>query len=50
VTLSSERYEARAREFEERANNTRDVAVKQMLLSVAQQWRELAGKLRKHGD
>jgi hypothetical protein len=50
VTLSSERYEARAREFEERANNTRDVGVKQMLLSLAQQWRELAEKLRKNSD
>ena len=34
VSLSSERYEARARECEERANNTRDVAVKPMLLSL----------------
>jgi hypothetical protein len=50
VTLSSERYEARAREFEERANNTRDVGVKRMLLSLAQQWRELAEKLRKNSD
>ena len=32
VSLSSERYEARARECEERSNNTRDVAVKPMLL------------------
>ena len=50
VTLSSERYEARAREFEERANRTRDVGVKQMLLTLAQQWRELADKLRRHDN
>ena len=50
VTLSSERYEARAREFEKRANNTLDLGMKQMLLSVAQQWRALAAKLRAHGD
>jgi hypothetical protein len=50
VTLSSERYEARARGCEERANSTRDLEVKQMLLSIAQQWRELAEKLRMRGD
>ena len=50
VTLSSERYEARAREFEGRANNTRDVALKQMLLSLAHQWIEMANKLRESGD
>ena len=32
------------------AKNTRDVGVKQMLLSLAQQWRELAEKLRNNDD
>jgi hypothetical protein len=42
VTLKAEEYRAKARECEALAEQTTDFHIKQQLLKIAQQWRDMA--------
>jgi hypothetical protein len=42
VTTKAEEYRAKARECEERAEQTRDPFIKQQLMEIAQKWRTMA--------
>jgi hypothetical protein len=44
----AEEYRAKARECEERAEQTRDPFIKQQLLDIAQKWRTMAAHLEKY--
>jgi hypothetical protein len=47
VTPKAEEYRAKARECEERAEQTRDSSIKQRLIEIAQKWRRMADHLEK---
>jgi hypothetical protein len=43
----AEEYRAKARECEERAEQSRDAQIKQQLIEIAQKWRSMADYLEK---
>jgi hypothetical protein len=49
VALRSAEYETRAQECDDMANATRDLNQKQLWLSVARHWHELADKIHRAG-
>jgi hypothetical protein len=44
----AEEYRAKARECEERAEQSRDAFIKQQLFEIAQKWRIMAGHEERH--
>ena len=48
VTSKAETYRAKARECEERADQSRDPFIKQQLIEIAQKWRTMADHEEKH--
>jgi hypothetical protein len=48
LTSEAERYRAKARECEERAEQTRDSFIKEQLLEIAKAWRNIAAYEEKH--
>jgi hypothetical protein len=48
VTLKADEYRAKVRECEELAERTRDSLIKEHLLDVAKQWRQMAAYEEKH--
>jgi len=48
VTSRTEEYRAKARECEERAEQTRDAFIKQELLEIARKWRRMTDHLEKY--
>ena len=47
VPIGPEEYRAKARECEERAEQTRDPFIKKELLEIAQKWRRMAAHVEK---
>jgi hypothetical protein len=47
VPIGPEEYRAKARECEERAEQTRDPFIKKELLEIAQKWRGMAAHVEK---
>jgi hypothetical protein len=48
LTSNADEYRAKARECEERAEQTRDSYIKEQLIKIAQTWRHMADHLEKY--
>jgi hypothetical protein len=49
MTTKAEEYRAKARECDERAEQTRDPFIKQQLIDIAKTWRAMAAHEEKYG-